>query len=157
MAKKQPRLDLNPSSADRWTTCTASPRYILENWELVPEDTDTIFSQEGTTAHEVAAALLQGRKPNESSAYDCPVPIDKEMRWHAWNYFEYVTGLMSPGGVLLVEQKLPLWYMPSRNAKIDAAVSNPDSLHIVDLKYGAGVVVRTERNPQAVIYAACCF
>lgn len=151
--KRAPRLDLNPSAADRWTTCTASPQFILDNWDRVPASDDTKFNREGTTAHEVAAAMLQDREPDIKDSYKCPVPVDGEMRLHAWNYWEYVRGLMEPGATLLVEQKLPLWYMPERNAIVDAAVINGDSLHVIDYKYGAGVVVSPVGSLQAAIYA----
>jgi len=149
--KHTPRIDLNPSSAERWTTCTASPRFIFENWDkLAPHD--TFYNQEGTTAHEVAAALLQDREPNPAN---CPVPIDGEMNLHAWNYAEYVLSLLKPGGKLMVERKMPLFYHSERNAIIDAAVRNPDSLHIVDFKYGAGITIDPFENLQEVIYARC--
>jgi hypothetical protein len=126
----------------------------LDNWDKVPKNTDTAFNQEGTTAHEVAASLLQDRKPNTKDSYACPVPITPEMNVHAWNYMEFVLGLKSsPQSKLVVEQKLPLWYMPGRNAIVDAAVINPDSLHIIDYKYGVGIIVSPERNKQAIIYA----
>jgi len=147
--KKQKRIDLNPSSADRWTTCTASPKFIYDNWDKLPEENRT-FADPGTTAHEVAAALLQGRKVN---AAGCPVPVEPEMHSHGWNYMEYVEGLVEPGGRVLVEQKLPLWYAEGRNAIVDAAVINPNNLHIVDYKYGEGVIVSPENNLQATIYA----
>jgi len=152
--KRTPRIDLNPSSADRWTTCTASPGYIMQNWDKVPAQ-DTSFSQEGTTAHEVASAILQGRKPDEKNKYACPTPIDRNMHWHGWNYAEYVNSLIEPGGKLLVEQKLPLFYAEARNAIVDAAVINPASMHVVDYKYGEGVTVSPERSLQATIYARC--
>lgn len=148
-----PRLDLMPSAADRWTSCTASPRFCLENAELIPTDLSSKFSQEGTTAHEVAAAYLQDREPNPDN---CPTPIDADMRMHAWDYAEYVQALRTKGAglsKLLVEQKQALWYAPGRNAIVDAAVINPGSLHIVDYKYGAGVVVSPIENLQATIYA----
>jgi len=148
MIKRQPRLDLNPSSADRWTTCTKSPSFILENWDKIPESTDTPYNMAGTAAHEVAAAYLQNREPGET-----PVPIDEDMLLHGWNYMEYVLGLREPGSQMLVEQKLPLWYMPKRNCIVDAAVINKSNLHIVDYKYGEGVVVHPERSLQATIYA----
>lgn len=149
-AVRPPRLDLNPSSADRWTTCTASPRFILENWDKVPPS-DTVYNQEGTTAHEVASAFLQNREPDLKN---CPTPIDKEMRWHGWNYAEYVNGLRtSPESRIIVEQKLPLWYMRERNCIIDSAVLNQTSLHVIDYKYGEGVVVSPVENLQAAIYA----
>lgn len=147
-----PRLDLMPSAADRWMQCPASPRFILENADLLPADTSSRFSQEGTTAHEVAAAFLQDREPKP----DCPTPIDADMRWHGWQYAEYVQGLRHPDAgmsKLIVEHKMPLWYYEGRNAIVDAAVINPDSLHIVDLKYGAGVPVSPEENRQLAIYA----
>jgi len=148
-AKRPPRLDLNPSSADRWTTCTASPRFILENSEKISRS-DTVYNQEGTTAHEVAAAALQGRQPQLT---DCCSPITADMHWHAWNYREYVENFMQPGSRLLVEQKLPLWYMRERNAIVDAAIINPGSLHVFDYKYGEGVPVSPVENLQTAIYA----
>lgn len=151
--KPAPRLDLMPSAADRWTTCLASPRFCLENSDLIPADLSSKFSQEGNTAHEIAAAYLQDREPNPEN---CPTPIDADMRMHGWNYMEYVESLRNPDpgmSKLLVEQKQPLWYYPGRNAIVDAAVINPDSLHIVDYKYGAGVVVSPVENLQATIYA----
>lgn len=149
--KRAPRLDLNPSSADRWTTCTASPKYVFDNWAKVPPDTSTKFSRDGTTAHEVASALLQGREPDPAN---CESEIDADMHWHGWNYMEYVEGLKtSPESRILVERKMPLFYMPERNSIVDAAVINSDSLHIVDYKYGEGVIVNPENNLQATTYA----
>lgn len=151
--RPSPRLDLMPSAADRWMTCSASPRFVLENADLIPTDLSSKFSDEGTTAHEVAASLLQGRKPNPEN---CPTPIDKEMWEHGWNYMEYVEGLRAEGAgmsKLLVEQKQPLWFYEGRNAIVDAAVINPDSLHVVDLKYGQGVAVSPVENLQTTIYA----
>jgi len=147
----EPRLDLMPSAAERWMVCSASPRFCLENSDLIPADTSTRFSKEGNSAHEVAAAFLQDREPNPEN---CPVPIDEDMRWHGWCYAEYVQGLRnSQRSQLIVEQKLPLWYYEGRHAIVDAAVVNPDSLHIVDYKYGEGIIVSPEENLQAVIYA----
>lgn len=147
--KRQPRLDLNPSAADRWTTCTASPGFILANADKLPSDDSTSFSQEGTTAHEVAAAYLQDREPNPDK---CPTPIDAKMLWHGWCYADFVSGLRKPGSRLLVEQKLPLWYMPERNCIVDATVINPQELHQIDFKYGEGVSVHPENNLQCITY-----
>lgn len=150
--KNTPRLDLNPSAADRWTTCTASPQFILDNADKLAWG-DTAWSTEGTTAHEVAAAFLQDREPRVKDKKACPAPVTPEMLGHGWDYMEYVQALREPGSTLLVEQKLPLWYMPGRNAIVDAAVINKDSLHIVDYKYGAGVLVSPVESLQASIYA----
>lgn len=152
-ARPAPRLDLTPSSADRWFTCAASPRFCFENADLIPADLSSKFSQEGNSAHEVAAAFLQDREPDPKN---CPTPIDADMRMHGFDYAEYVQGLRNPDpgmSQLLVEHKNELWFYPGRNAIVDAAVVNPDSLHIVDYKYGAGVVVSPVENLQATIYA----
>jgi Protein of unknown function (DUF2800) len=149
--KRTPRIDLNPSSAERWTRCTASPKFIFDNWDKLPPH-DTFYNQEGTTAHEVASALLQNREPDPAN---CPVPIDAEMNLHAWNYAEYVLGFLKPGGTLMVERKLPLFYMLERNAIIDAAVWNSKELHIIDFKYGEGITVDPFENLQEIIYARC--
>lgn len=150
--KKKKQIDLNPSGADRWTTCTASPKYIFDNWDKIP-DQDTNFSREGTTAHEVAAAMLQNRQPREKDNYTCPVPIEPEMRWHAFNYWDYVTGLIEDFSITFVETKFPLWYNPSRNALVDFGVIQNSGLHIVDYKYGEGVIVSPVNNLQGMIYA----
>lgn len=131
----------------------ASPRFCLENAELLPKDTSSRFSKEGNTAHEVAAAFLQNREPDPAN---CPTPIDEDMRWHGWNYMEYVENLRAEGAAmskLLVEQKMPLWYYRERNAVVDAAVINPSNMHIVDYKYGEGIIVSPEENRQTAIYA----
>lgn len=151
--KNTPRIDLNPSSADRWTTCTASPKFIFDNWDKLPPK-DTTFSQEGTTAHEVAAAMLEDRLPKETDKYLCPVPVTAEMRRHAWEYWEYCMELIdSTNYGNFVEQKFPLWYMSERNARVDMAIFQESGLHIVDYKYGEGVVISPENNLQGAIYA----
>lgn len=143
-----------PSAADRWFTCAASPRFCLENADKIPADTSSRFSLEGNTAHEVAAAFLQDREPNPDN---CPTEITPEMRWHGWEYAEYVLGLRTDANIgmssFLVEQKMPLFYYAGRHAIVDAAVFNPESLHIVDYKYGEGVAVSPVENLQAIIYA----
>lgn len=150
--KRTPKIDLNPSSADRWTTCTASPTFIFKNWDRLPPH-DTFYNQEGTSAHEVGAAFLQDRKPDETDKEKCPIPVNAEMRMHGWDYAEYVQGLREPGSTLLVEHKFPLFYMEGRNAIVDAAVLNPDNIHIVDFKYGEGIIVDPVKNLQESIYA----
>lgn len=149
-----PRLDLSPSHADRWTSCTASPQFLVDNAHLLPPRDDTKYNTEGTTAHELAAAEVEGRQPDEANPLACPVPATDEMRWHAFNFGEYVANLYQPGCRVWVESKLPLWYMPTRNAKVDVAILNHNhSIHIVDYKYGAGIVVSPNDNLQCAIYA----
>ncbi len=146
--QKQKRLDLTPSSADRWMTCTESPNFIFQNFDRLPPQ-DRKFSDPGNSAHEVAAALLQGRKINLA---DCPAPVAAEMRWHGFNYADFVESQVEPGGKLIVEQRLPLFYANGRNAVVDAAAINPNNLHVIDYKYGEGIIVSPVENLQCTIY-----
>lgn len=136
-------IRLRPSDSETWLNCTASPVLIADNPHLVPENTDNSFSVEGTEAHEFAAEMLRNGKA------DIP---DTAMHKHVSDYAEFVTSKMKPGADLLVEQSVPLWYMPDRTGNVDATVINPESLYITDFKYGEGIAVYARENPQLAIY-----
>ena len=143
----QPRLSLAASAASRWTVCTASPHFIRENWHRIPPQ-DTSYSLEGQIAHAVCEALLLG-KPLPDNA-------DEAMVEHGRAYVDYCNKLAGPTAMVFVEQKVPLWYYPERNAIIDfAAVTADGRIVVIDYKYGAGVEVETEGNKQMAIYARC--
>lgn len=143
----QPRLSLAASAASRWTVCTASPHFIRENWHRIPPQ-DTSYSLEGQIAHAVCEALLLGKS--------LPDNADEAMVEHGRAYVDYCNQLAGPNSLTFVEQKVPLWYYPDRNAIIDfAAVTADGRIVVVDYKYGAGVEVETEGNKQMAIYARC--
>ena len=144
---KHSKLNLGPSAASRWLHCTASPQFIVDHANELPDD-DTVYAEEGTQAHEFAAKLLSG----ETSFID--QVTDLEMLDHCKSYADLV-GVNRPDGQaeLIIEKKVPLFYMPERNGQIDAAWHNTDTLVIIDLKYGAGVSVEAKYNPQLAIYA----
>jgi hypothetical protein len=144
---KPPRLDLGASSASRWTVCTASPQFILENHHRIPENRDTAYSLEGTLAHAVCEALLTS-KPT-------PLGATAEMERHAQSYRDFCRTLSAPGAAEFVETKVPLWYYPGRNAIVDYASVTTDQVTIIDYKYGAGVPVDSYENKQMAIYARC--
>jgi len=144
---KPPRLDLGASSASRWTVCTASPSFILENHHRIPENRDTAYSLEGTLAHSVCESLLTGK--------NLPVGATAEMERHAQGYRNFCRSLSAPGAAEFVETKVPLWYYPGRNAIVDYASVTTDQVTIIDYKYGAGVPVDSFENKQMAIYARC--
>ena len=150
-ATRPPAISLSPSAASRWLTCTASPRFIMENADKIGS-TDTVWNVEGDMAHAVANAVLLGREiPTKSR--DKTIPKDKlpEMIKHAKGFkaFVDVPGLID----LHSELKISLWYMPNRNGYVDAASRGNDFVRITDLKYGQGVAVNAEDNEQMAIYA----
>jgi len=136
-------IRLRPSSAATWLNCTASPVLIADNPQLVPENTDNAFSVEGTQAHEFAAQMLSTGKA------DIP---DTVMYGHVKDYCDFVLDKMKPGDELLVEQQLPLWYMPHRVGNVDAVVIGDGRIYITDFKYGEGIAVFARNNPQLAIY-----
>lgn len=55
---------------------------------------------------------------------------------------------------ILIEQKLDFSdYVPEGFGTGDLVVVGTGTLHVVDLKYGRGVVVSAEKNPQMMLYA----
>lgn len=128
---------LGPSSADRWMSCAGS--VVLS--EGMPNKSSE-FADEGTKAHALAEALLT---EDEGS-----VRVPEDMLDNVLVYVDYVQSL---GGDLHAEQRVKvtddLW------GTADAVVWQPleKHLHIIDLKYGAGVPVEVEGNLQLKIYA----
>ena len=137
-------LDVGPSAAHRWSVCTASPQFILDHADQLPSDRST-FADEGTLAHSVAASMLLDEV--------VPDRITPEMVAHAKGYADFVKSKFTPTGVKYIERKVPLFYLQQRNGIIDAAIFNSESVVITDLKYGVGVSVEAENNPQIAIYA----
>ena len=127
---------LSPSAAERWMTCPGS--VVLS--EGMP-DKSSAFAEEGTKAHGFGEAFLLGQVPDIS---------DKDMYTHVITYVECVRGL---GGTLHVEQQVKV--NDSVYGTADAVVWQPEqqALHVVDLKYGAGVAVEVHGNTQLKIYA----
>lgn len=127
---------LSPSAAERWMTCAGS--VVLS--EGMPQKSSE-FAEEGTRAHALAEAWLL------EEAVDAP---DRSMGDHVRVYVNHVLDL---GGVCHVEKRVKV------NADVygtaDAVVWQEEAqhLHIVDLKYGAGVAVEVVGNLQLKIYA----
>ena len=146
-----PKINTSASSSECWTRCTAAPRYVQANADKLPPK-DTVFSSEGVTAAEVAAAFLEGRAVIAENC-DKNFPADATMRYNAFRYADYVRQFLESDGKLIVEKKLPLWYAQGRNAYVDSAVANRRALHVFEYKYGVGVPVYPKGNRQLAIYA----
>jgi hypothetical protein len=77
----------------------------------------------------------------------------QEMLVHVQKYVDHVKSHQTTGSRLVIEKRVPLYYMNGRNGVVDAATHNPDALYIDDLKYGVGVSVDAYENKQLAIYA----
>jgi hypothetical protein len=105
------------------------------------------YADEGTQAHALAEATLMGSGVISAA----PSP---EMLSNVRVYTEYVRSLASaPGAILYVETKVRV--TGTCHGTADAVVWDPNTatLHVIDLKYGAGVLVEVGDNLQLKIYA----
>lgn len=142
---------LAPSAASRWIACPGSIA-ASARWP----DEETAAAAEGTFAHDIAARCLESCSPAVCllGATDGVHVVDKDMAAHLQTYLDVVDSL---GGVRMVEQKVRLVGLREDiEGTADAVLYEDGVLHVVDLKYGAGVFVAVEDNPQLKIYALGC-
>lgn len=156
---------LGPSAAERWLICPAS--ITMEG--LVPPETESVYAVEGTVAHalaELKASLAFGKitKPqfdkrrnawhHEYADLVDQDEVEVEMERHTDAYVELLREHMErePNSELLLEQRLNTG-VPSCWGTSDAVIVSPVHVETVDFKYGAGVAVEAEGNPQLRLYA----
>lgn len=145
---------LSASGANRWINCT--PSAIIE--QRYP-DTTSDAADQGTAAHELAEHKLrlaqnQPTTPPQSDWFD------EEMEDHTDNYADHVmaelarTRETSPAAFCSIEERLDFSHIvPDGFGTGDAIIVGDGTLTVVDLKYGKGVKVDAENNPQMSLYA----
>lgn len=156
---------LGASSAHRWLTCPPSAR--LEEKVGVP-DKGSVYAEEGTVAHEYAEIELSNRigainnrsranrmKKIKASEFWCA-----EMEEAIGGYCDYVMETckvineQGEAPYIELEQRVDYSeYVPEGFGTADVVIIAGDTLHVIDLKYGKGVPVSAEGNPQLRLYA----
>lgn len=147
---------LSASSAYRWLACPPSALLSAKY-----EDTSSSYAQEGTAAHALAEYKVLkalGRKaddPTENLDY-----FNEEMDEATDAYAGYVLEQVAEAKkattdpIVLVEQRVDFsTYVPDGFGTADALIIADDKLSITDLKYGRGVLVEADHNPQLMCYA----
>jgi len=145
---------LSASGSHRWLNCTPSARLELEF-----ENTSSEAAREGTAAHALCEHKLKRalhmRSKRPVSDYD-----SDEMEECTDAYAEFVmeqyeaAKQVCKDPVVLIEQKLDFsCYVPDGFGTGDCLIISDDKLHIIDFKYGMGVLVEAEDNPQMKLYA----
>ena len=151
---------LSASSSHRWLRCPPSVKLC----EGIP-DRSTSYAQEGTDCHELCAYLVEKALGN-----DPPNPIgnlsfyNADMQRCAEEYTEFVMEQLSEAKktcadpVVLVEQRLDFGrWVRNGFGTGDCVIVADGTLHVIDMKYGLGVLVSAEDpchggNPQLMLY-----
>jgi hypothetical protein len=164
---------LKPSSSKRWMECPGSVKLS----EGIP-DTSSVFADEGTAAHELAEHCLNtGFDPDRFGGWwvdlDAASPgfmivakpiekhrcfeIDDEMVRGVGIYVDWVRGIKKeyPDAEVEVEARVNVLESHGVEGTADCVAFSPSTgvLLVADLKYGRGLAVEPEDNPQALCYA----
>ena len=142
---------LSASSSNRWINCPPSVR-LSEKYQ----DEVSSYALEGTSAHalgefKVKKLLgLDAKDPRENLSY-----YDEEMDDLTDGYSSYVMEIASnyEKPTVFVEERLDLSkYVKESFGTADCIVVGDKDLHVIDLKYGQGLLVDARENPQLMLY-----
>lgn len=157
---------LSPSSAKRWINCT--PSALLA--EAAGSKT-SVYAEEGTLAHEIAEySLTQYLEGLYDPIMDEELPIQDEhlknplfsidMANYIRDYCEYVISEVYEMDraddmcKMFLERRVDITdYAPDSFGSVDVTLVSDKTIHIIDLKYGAGVKVSADHNEQMLMYA----
>lgn len=137
------------SGAERWFECPGS----IKLSEGIP-DKDSVWSLEGTHAHEVLENFLRKWQGLDLLPVKSPLPA---MRIHVEKAGAFILGIYgkAKGSRLVSETRVHLPFVhPEAFGTLDASVVEYfGTLHVIDFKYGAGVLVSAKENLQMIFYA----
>ena len=145
---------LSASGAHRWLNCLPSARLELEFI-----NNESSAAAEGTAAHALCEHKLKKALHMRSKR---PVSVynSDEMEEHSDAYVEFVMEQLElakqscTDPLILIEQRLDFsCYVPQGFGTGDCIIIADKKLHIIDFKYGMGVLVDAVDNPQMKLYA----
>lgn len=156
---------LSPSSAKRWINCPPSAKINAE----APQR-DTVYTREGTLAHAVCELkarkhFLTGIGPKKFKTLLDRFRADElwqdEMDGYTDEYLDALKEIAAqfdaPPHVALEVRVDFSEYVPEGYGTADClmigAEGGTTTLHVIDFKYGKGVPVEAEENPQMMLYA----
>ena len=160
MAEEKAHAVLSASSSHKWLVCTPSAR--LE--EQFPNKTSD-YMEEGTLAHEIAefkvknyfSAIPKATYTRRLNKFKKEKFFTQEMLGHTDTYLEFIKEealQTTTKPFVAVEQKVDFSkYVPEGFGTADCILISKDTLQIIDFKYGKGVKVEAEDNPQMKLYA----
>ena len=146
---------LSASSASRWMACP--PSALLNAKE--PDQTSD-YAEEGTEAHKLCEYKLKQNLGQEMADPRVGMKFyTQEMEDCANDYVQFILEQKAEieksckDPLLLIEQKLDFSeYVPDGFGTGDCLLISDNQLQVIDFKYGTGVEVSSEKNPQMMCY-----
>lgn len=148
---------LSASGSKKWLNCPLSVKLKSK----IPNESST-YAEEGTKAHELSELKLR-RKLNliGNKVYAdelSKLSFDDEMDKYTDYYCDAVLGIVYKYdlnySMVKLEERVDFspWVIEGFGTSDVIVISN-NVLEIIDLKYGKGVLVSAENNPQLMLYA----
>lgn len=147
---------LSASASHRWLSCPPSAKLCAEI-----KDEASPYAQQGTDAHELCeykvlrALGKEVKDPTENLDF-----FDTEMADATDEYCSFVMEQYEKARqhckdpLILVEQRLDFSkWVPDGFGTGDCLIISDKILQIIDFKYGLGILVEAENNPQMMCYA----
>lgn len=150
---------LSASGSKKWLKCPGSVKLEAKVKEMPSE-----HAQEGTNAHalgeaKIRLALKQYNRVKYHNAVKS-LEITEDMEDYTENYKDFVLERYnealshSKDAKLFIEQRLDFSdYVPDGFGTGDVVIVYDGAIEIIDLKYGTGVKVSAQGNPQLRLYA----
>jgi hypothetical protein len=153
--------DIGPSSAKRFMACKGSVSLIKKN-NL--KSKSSVHSATGTVMHEIAAICLEkNMKPEKfidtkSEVDGFKIVITKEMTNAVQVYLDEIDNLLKKHTLNRSSLQIEMYHkMPEidkdAGGTTDISFIGGDTLYVIDLKGGVGVVIEAVENPQLMYYA----
>ena len=153
---------LSASGASRWMNCNPSARL-----EETMENTSSEYAEEGTLAHALAELKLRKYFTETGMAKKAYTTEFNKLKKHRlWQteidsytdeYVDHIKAIamsFNTSPYIEIEKTVSFeGYVPEAFGTADTIIVSGDRLYIIDLKYGKGVPVYAENNPQLMLYA----
>ena len=157
---------LSPSSAKRWINCT--PSALLAE---AAGNKSSVYAEEGTLAHEMAEhaltrylegvydPIIDGALTIKDEHFRNPL-FSIDMANYIRDYCDYVISegyemqKQDGSSKMYLERRVDITdFAPDSFGSVDVTLVSDKTIHIIDLKYGAGVKVFADHNEQMMLYA----